>query len=172
MSVLDTSYGTPEEVAALVSRYTNAGVFIARGVTGVTRPTLEDVERYIDRVSALANTYLAEEGFNVPITQPIAKAALDELTIEAVVELCHVSNSAGRFFSDRQLKKQNPLRVIREEIANWVAEHAAGLENLGAARGTSFAEQIAFRDTDESGDETFPIFQREAFGNRFDDWDK
>lgn len=172
MSILDSSYATPEEVAALVPRYTNGGVFIAKGVTGVTRPTIEDVERYIDRVSALVNTYLAEEGFTVPVTQEIAKAALDELTSEAVVELCHIANSAGRFFTDRQLRKQSPLRVVREEIASWVAEHAAGLENLGAARGTSHAAQIAYRDTDESGDETFPIFQREAFGNAFKNWDK
>ena len=167
MSILDNSYGSPDDVAALVRRYTNSGVF-----DGTTRPTLDQLERYIDRVSGLTNTYLAEEGFTIPITQTDAKMALDELVIQAVIELCHVSNSAGRFFTDRQLKRQSPLRVIREEIAAWVAEHASGLENLGAARGTSFAEQIGFRDTDESGDDTFPIMQREAFGNKFTEWDK
>ncbi len=173
MSVLDTSYGSIEEVAALVPRYTNTdGNWIAKAESGATRPTLEDVERYVDRVSGLINTYLAQEGFNVPVSEPIAKAALDDLAITFSVELCHVSNSAGRFFTDRQLRKFSPLQVIRDEIAMWITSHAAGLENLGAARGTSLAEQIAFRDLDNSGDEIFPIFQREAFGNKFQDWDK
>ena len=167
MSILDNSYGSPDEVAALVARYTTSGVF-----DDSSRPTLTQVERFIDRISGLANTYLAEEGFTVPITQTDAKMALDELVTQAVIELCHIANSAGRFFTDRRLKRQSPLRVIREEIAAWVAEHASGLENLGAARGTSFAEQIGFRDTDESGDDTFPIMQREAFGNKFTEWDK
>lgn len=167
MSIHDWSYGTPEEVASLVSRYTTSGAF---GLT--TRPTLEQVERYLDRISGIANTLLAQEGFSTPVAEPRAKAALDELVIEAVVELCHLSNSAGRFFTDRTLRAQNPMRAIREELAAWIDEHAAGLENLGAARGTSLVSQIAYRDTDESGDPTFPIFQREAFGNRFDDWDK
>lgn len=173
MSILDTSYGSPEEVAALVSRYTVSGDFIAKVQSNATRPTLEDVERYIDRISALANTYLAGEGFTaLPIAEPIAKAAVTELVIQAVVELCHVSNSAGRFFTERRLKRQSPLRVIREEIAGWIAENAAGLENLGAARGTSFAEQMGFRDTDEAGDTTHPIVQRKAFGNAFQNWDQ
>lgn len=173
MSILDSSYGSIEEVAALVSRYTNtSGDWVAKGETSPTRPTLEDVERYVDRISGLINTYLAKEGFNVPVTEPIAKAALAELAVEFVVELCHVSNSAGRFFTDRQLRRFSPLAVIRQEIAGWIDANAAGLENLGAARGTSLAEQIAFRDLDESGDEIFPIFQREQFGNKFTNWDK
>ncbi|MGH9158202.1 MAG: hypothetical protein ACRD1K_20730 [Acidimicrobiales bacterium] len=167
MSILDSSYGTPEEVASLVPRYTASGAF-----NTTTRPSLEQIERYLDRVSGIVNTLLAQEGFTVPIADPIGKSALDQLTIEAVVELCHLTNSAGRFFTDRTLRSQNPMRIIREELANWIDEHSAGLENLGAGRSTSLAGQIAYRDTDESGDPTFPIFQREGFGNRFDDWDK
>ncbi len=166
MSILDKSYGSPDDVAALVGRYTNSGVF-----DDTTRPTLEQLERYIDRISGITNVYLAEKGFTVPVTQTDAKLALDELVNQAVVELCHVTNSAGRFFTDRRLKKQNPLRVIREEIANWVELHDTGLENIGVARGTGLAGQIAYRDTDESGDATAPIFQREAFGNSIKDWD-
>ena len=166
MSILDNSYGSPDDVAALVRRYTNEGVF-----DGTTRPTLEQLERYIDRISGITNVYLAEKGFTVPVTQTDAKLALDELVNQSVVELCHVTNSAGRFFTDRRLKRQSPLRVIREEIAAWIELHDTGLENLGAARGTSLAGQIAYRDTDDSGDATAPIFQREAFGNAFKNWD-
>ncbi len=172
MSILDSSYGSIEEVAALVKRYTSSGAFVAAAETNATRPTLEDVERFIDRISGLINTDLAQAGFNIPITEPIAKAALAELSVEFAVELCHVSNSAGRFFTDRQLRRFSPLAVIRKEIAAWIDTHAAGFENLGAARGTSLAEQIAFRDTDESGDEIFPIFQRKGYGNQIENFDR
>ena len=166
MSILDNSYGSPDDVAALVTRYTKSGVF-----DGTPRPTLEQLERYIDRISGITNVYLAEKGFTIPVTQTDAKLALDELVTQAVVELCQVANSAGRFFTDRRLKKQNPLRVIREEIATWIELHDTGLENLGVTRGTGLAGQIAYRDTDDSGDATAPIFQREAFGNAFKNWD-
>lgn len=172
MTTLDNSYGTVDEVAAMVSRYTVGGEFIAASQSNATRPTLEQVERFLDRISGLVNVYLAQEGITVPVTQADAKAAIDELVVETVVELCHIANSAGRFFTDRRLRKQEPMRVLREEIARWVDGHAAGLEALGAGRETSLTGQIAFRETDEAGDETFPIFQRKAFGNRFQDWDQ
>ncbi len=79
MSILDTSYGSIEEVAALVKRYTSSGVFVAAADASATRPTLEDVERFIDRISGLINTDLAQAGFNIPVTQPMAKAALSQL---------------------------------------------------------------------------------------------
>jgi hypothetical protein len=172
MSTLDSAYGSAAEVAALVPRYTSSGEFLSADLSPTTRPTLEDVERFLDRISGLVNTYLAQEGIVVPVAEPIGKAAIDELVIEAAVELCHVANSAGRFFTDRRLRSKSPMRVIREELAAWVDDHAAGLENLGAGRDTSLAGQIAYRDTDQAGEETHPIFQRKGFGNRFDNWDR
>jgi len=168
MSVYDHSYGTPADVAALVPRYTDS---TTRVFNSSTRPTIQQVETYIDRISAILNVLLAEQGFAIPVVQQDAAMALAELVIESVIDLCHAANSAGRFFSDRELRGQSPMKILRNELADWIETHAAGFENLGATRSTSNAEQIGYRGEDEGGDSTFPIFQRSGFGNEFTDWD-
>jgi len=168
MAISTNSYGSVEEVAALARRYTDNGSFAT-----TTNPSLTQVEQFIDRTSSTINVILAGSGFQIPITQTDAKAAIAAIVIEAVVDLCHAANSAGRFFTERALERGiAPMKVIRQEMADWVADNAAGLAAMGAARVTPDAGQVAFRDTDESGDEIHPIFQRDAYGNSFKDWDK
>lgn len=167
MAVGANSYGTVAEVAALVPRYTSAGAF-----STTTKPTLAQVENWIDKASATLNVLLARSGFAIPITQADAKAACDQIVVEVVSELCHASNSAGRFFTARALERGiAPMKVIRQEMDEWVEDNAAGFEALGARRNRSLTGGILFRDTDESGDDTAPIFQRRGFGNTFEDWD-
>jgi hypothetical protein len=162
------SYGTAAQVAALAIRYTTSGAF-----TTTSNPTLVTVEGWIDQVSANLNVALAGAGFAIPITQPDAKAALGSVVVEAVADLCHAANSAGRFYTERALERGvSPMRVIRQEMSAWVEEQADGLELLGATRTRASTAGILSRDTDESGNDTFPIFQRDGFGNAFKDWDK
>lgn len=168
MAIGANSYGSVAEVAALTARYLSGGTY-----TTTTRPTLAQVEKFIDNASATLNVMLANVGFSIPITQTDAKAACNEIVIEVVADLCHAANSTGRFFTDRALERgMNPMKAIREDIAAWVEMQAPGLEALGATRSSSLLNGIAFRDTDESGAETFPIFQRSGFSNTFTDWDK
>jgi hypothetical protein len=131
------------------------------------------LEKFIDNASATLNVILAGAGFDVPITQADAKAACDQIIVEAVVDLCHAANSTGRFFTDAALERgTSPLMVIRREMSDWVAQSAAGLELLGATRNYSALSGIAYRDSDNSGDATAPIRQRKEFGNVFADWDR
>ncbi len=167
MAIGANSYGSVAEVAAMTGRYLIGGTF-----TTATRPTLAQVEKFIDNASSTLNVMLAKAGFTVPITQADAKAACGEIVVECVVDMCHAANSTGRFFTDRALERgMNPMKAIREDIADWVEAQAPGLEALGAARSTSQLDGIAFRGTDEAGNEVFPIFQRDGFSNKFTDWD-
>lgn len=168
MAVGANSYGTVAAVAALVRRYTSNGSF-----TTTTNPALATVEGWIDTVSATLNVALAGAGFTIPVTQDDAKAALASIVVEAVADLCHAANSAGRFYTERALERGvSPMKVIRQEMMQWVEDQAAGLVALGAARTTPDAGTVAFRDTDESGDAIAPLFQREAYGNTVKDWDR
>jgi len=60
---------------------------------------------------------------------------------------------------------------VFDDAVNWIEMMAVGFERMGAERSYDFAESIAYRSTDESGDDIFPIRQRKEFGNVFDDWD-
>ena len=150
----------------MTARYLIGGTF-----TTATRPTLAQVEKFIDNASSTLNVMLAKAGFSIPIVQADAKAACAEIVIECVVDMCHAANSTGRFFTERALERgMNPMKAIREDIASWVEAQAPGLEALGASRSISQLDGIAFRGTDDAGNEIFPIFQRDGFSNRFDDW--
>ena len=167
MTIGGNSYGSVAEVQALTARYLSSGAF-----TTATRPTLAQVETWIDNASATLNVMLAKAGFSIPIADTDAKAACGQIVVEVVVDMCHAANSTGRFFTERALEKGlSPMKVLRQDMADWVEAMAAGLELLGATRTYSALSGIAYRDTDNSGDATFPIFQRESFGNVFDDSD-
>lgn len=167
MAVSARSYGTAAGVAAYVGVYTSAGAF-----TTTTLPTLANVEGWIDQISALLNTALAKRGFNVPLTQADAVLAAKSLVEQLVSDLVQAANSSGRFFSEKFLERGvSNWAVIRNDISNWVEEYAAGLEELGETRGAPGATDIGFRDSDETGTATNPIFQRKGFGNSFENWD-
>lgn len=166
MTIRANSYGTTGEVAALAKKHASTGDFLT-----TTTPTLAQVVKFIDRVSAVLNGYLAGAGFTVPIIQADAKLVCDEIVVELVVDLVLAANSAGRFFTNRQLRAESPLRIVRKELADWVEDNAAGLQKLGAARATTFGAGILARTTDESGDDVSPFFQREDFGEAYRDID-
>jgi hypothetical protein len=167
MSIGANSYGSVAEVEALVSRYTDDGVF-----TAATRPTLTQVEKFIDRVSALVNVLLAEQGFDIPVSQADAKLTLDDFVVAQVVQVCHGSNGAGNFApGSRALRSGTPFMLITREAAEFIEAHADGLELLGATRTRHATDGLDCRRTDDAGDEIHPMFQRKMMGHRVLDWD-
>jgi len=167
MAIGDNSYGSVAEVAALVGRYTSSGSF-----SDSTRPTSTQVEKFIDRVSALVNVLLAEQGFAVPVGQADAKLALDDFVVEQAVQLCHAANGAGPYApGSESLRGQSPMKVIMREAEGFIGEHAVGLEFLGATRTRAATYGLACREEDEAGDELVPPFSREMIGHVIVDWD-
>ena len=161
------SYGSISEVEALVGRYTSSGDF-----TSSTRPTLAQVERFIDRISAIVNVLLAEQGFSVPVTQVDAKLALDEFVVQEAVQLCHAANGAGAFApGSRELRNQTPFQIITKEAEEFITQHAAGLEALGATRSRHLTYGLACRTVDDAGEDIVPIFSRKQMGNVVVDWE-
>jgi len=168
MAIHANSYGSAAEVAALSQMWTASGVF-----STTTRPTLAQVESFIDQISGIMNIALSKQGFSIPITQEDAVMAIKSITNQLVSDLVQAANSSGRFFTDRALAAGiSPLMMIRREISDWVLDQATGLVNLGVPQvGSTSTDYIGFRDTDDGGDSIQPIFQRKGFGNVFQDFD-
>lgn len=156
------------EVAALVGRYTADGSF-----TSATRPTLTAVEKFIDRISAMVNVLLAEEGFTIPVSQSDAKLAIDEFVVAQATQLAHAANGAGPYApgSEELRNGRTPFQIITQEAVNFFSKHADGLEQLGATRTRSLTNGLACRTVDDAGDDIQPMFQRKQFGNEVLDWD-
>ncbi len=160
MAIDANSYGSTDGVAALTPRYANAsGVFDA-----TTRPILTTVEGLIDQLSGILNTMLAEQGFTIPISQTTCKLALDMFVNEEAAAVVEGINGSGRFGPTVKVPNKGRFMLIMDDVQGFIAANAAGFERLGATRAFKFTDGIAFRDSDEAGDETFPIFERKSFG--------
>lgn len=167
MTLGANSYGTVADVAALCQDWTIGGTF-----TTATSPTLAEVEGFIDQISGIMNVALAREGFSVPVTQADAVLAIKSIVVELAADRVQATHKAGRFYTERAVERGiSPLMQIRKDINDWIQDNAAGLEQLTATREATNVNEIGFRNTNEGGKEISPIFQREAFGNTFDDWD-
>lgn len=169
MTLLANSYGSPENVAALVPRYGNStGHF-----DHTTRPTLVQVETLMNQVSATLNSILATAGFDIPMTQSDAVLMLALWVDQETAALCEGINGSGRFGPMAGTNQDNRGRwvVIRQDAEEFVKENAVGLERLGASRTYDMLAGAAFRETNEAGDDTYPLFQRDGFGGWFTDWD-
>ena len=167
------SYGTPEGVAALAGTWTNGGIFNdADAYTEASNPSLTNVVLWIDQVSGILNTILATYGFNPPLTKPNSLLAADFIVNRITADLVDYARSKGRFVSAGFVKGgMSVWQAVMNDISAWVQENAPGLEANGEDRGGT-ALKIGVRSHDENGSEMFPIFQREAFGNKFDNWSK
>jgi len=168
MSINANSYGTLAGTGALVPKWSGGGSDFA----DTTRPTATQVETWIDQVSAILNGILSESGFSIPVSQADAVRALTMFIEEEVAALVVGVNGHGRMGPTAKGKTVGGrFRLVLDDVKGYVEAMAVGLERMGATRTYNAMAGLDFRDTDESGDETHPIFQRSAFGNAFTDWD-
>jgi len=167
MTIGANSYGSVAEVAALTKRYTASGSY---GTT--TNPTTIQVEKFIDRVSAIVNVLLAEAGFAVPVSQADAKLVLDDFAVGQVVLLCHAANGSGIYApGSESLRSTTPLRGMLREAEAFVGGHAQGFERLGATRTYGAVQGLSCLETNDAGTTIEPTFQRGMIGNAIVDWD-
>lgn len=160
MAVGANSYCDASLVASLVPRYADTN----NAFTTSTRPTLVQVEKYIDEVSGILNTMLSSAGFQVPITQEDIKLALSFFVSEEVAAICEGINGSGRFGPTANSPAKSRFNEVMKDTASFVKMNAVGFERLGAIRLFSETSGIGFRDTSASGKATFPLFQRDDFG--------
>jgi hypothetical protein len=163
------SYGDTSEIGALVPRHANQSKLF----DVATRPTISEVETWCDQVSAVINGMLAQEGFSVPITQADSKLIMDFFVNSEVAAIVEGVIGGGRFApGSKATSAKGRWAVIYDDVKAYIEGQKKGLEDLGSTVGADIATEIATRGKDETGDDTFPIFQRRGFGgDYFTDWD-
>src|SRR5574341_553003 len=167
MAIGANSYGSTAGVSGLVPNFPTGGSF-----TAGTRPTLTQVEGWIDSISGILNSMLAEAGFAVPMSDDDVKDALDFFVNQEVASICEGVNGSGRFGPTcKQVGRQGRFAIMLEDVKALVDGNKAGFERLGAERAYDTTSSIAFRDTDESGEAVAPLFERKAFGDTTFEWD-
>lgn len=86
----------------------------------------------------------------------------------AVAALFDALASAWR--KHQTFQTEGGLRVELGKIADAYAKDADRWWQANGGRPAATIV-IGYRDTDNSGEDVSPIFQRESFGNKFKDWD-
>jgi len=164
----DDSYGTLNGVGMLVPKHSGT----EQDFRDTTRPTDDHVVRWLDQISQLCNSMLAKEGFAVPATAKMVKMQLDFFVEQEVASMVEGINGFGRFGpTAKKGGSKGRFALLVEDVQEFIEHNSVGWERLGTEREVSLAENIAYKESDNSGDSLSPIFQREAFGNVFQDWD-
>ena len=168
MAVASYAYGTSALVAGYTPRYAaSSGDFDA-----TTNPTQARVEGMINRVSSIINAYLSDFGFTTPLTSAEGVNVVTELVIEYVTELVEGVRQSGRFApGSKQIGGRSKWTIIDAEVYAFLERMATGLEKMGESKTDQTIAGIDYRDSDERGDATAPLFQRAGFGETFTDWD-
>ena len=158
MAVNANSYGTASGVAAYVKRYTGTGGVFDSSST----PTLSQVETWINQISSQINVLLASNSFNIPITQTDSVLLITQFVESEVAELVKAMNNMGRLVNSRE--RRSSVRVIMDEVSQFIDENRVGFAQLGASQKTSGMREILTRSTDDNGNTIQPLFQRSQFG--------
>lgn len=164
MTISSRSYGSVADVAALTPRHADETATFSTA----TRPTLAQVETYINEVSAIINVLLSADGFAVPVTQADVKLVLDLFVNQEVASIVEGVNGAGRFGPSEKKAGTSRFTVTLKDVQDFIKGAAPGFVNLGATRTYSATEGIGSRGTDADGNAVVPLFQRENFGFQAD----
>lgn len=131
-------YGTVAGVASYARIWTRGGDFFdasASPLVAPTKPTLSEVENWLDEISGAFDLAMQNQGFSVPVTTA-APNAYKQLTMKVetlVSDLCAYANSMGRLYTDRALERGS-MNLVNKEIGDWVLSHITGLANDGVPR--------------------------------------
>ena len=155
MAIGANSYGSAAGVAALAPLYATG---TGQTFTTQTRPTLVQVEAFVDQVSGMVNSILAREGFEVPVAQADAKLSLDGFVNLEVAAYVEYANGAGPFVSDgTQLRASTPAMRVLRDAQEFIEANAVGLEALGVTRTRLLTQGLA-------ADEVEPLWDWEWNG--------
>ena len=131
-----SDYGSVEGVAALVTTWTRGGEFFDADIVydiEATNPSLTTVEDWLDTVSQLVNTALAQAYFETPVEDIYSPAIFGTLSLLVnanVADLVAARNNSGRFFSEAfQKTGVGYFAQIQADIQTWVDGHLDALQN-------------------------------------------
>ena len=116
MAISDDSYGTTAGVAKLTRNYANGADDFDDG----TKPAIGLVEGWIDEVSAIINTVLANNGVSTPVTDATKKLMLDFFVQSEVAALVQGYHNQGRFGPTAKNPQSGRFGLIHKDAVAFV----------------------------------------------------
>jgi|SRR3990167_6470110 len=168
MTLRGDSYGTVAEVLA----YTRHLLDGENNFGNATRPTLTEVEKFIDRASGALNTALNTRGLKTPVTNSTAKLSLDDWVVSKAVAYIELTQR-GTGYGEGEGNRAARFVSLNADALVFVKQAELGFKRLGVTENYRLSDGLAFTgqtaqadraDPDDSALEQ-PKFARGLFDN-------
>lgn len=163
MTLDANSYGSVTGVAAYTRRLANA----ASTFDTTTRPTLIEVEAFIDQCSDTLNGWLAAAGYVIPVTQADAAKVLARYANLGAAGHVELAERAGGYDAEDENRRENKFLDMFANAEMYI--NSGALAALGAAVVSNELpgplDGLRIGGMTRGGLKLRPIFKRTSFGN-------
>lgn len=153
MAIRSDSFGSVAEVTA----YTRHLLDGESGYSVTTRPTLTEVEKFIDRASALVNACISAAGFT-PATvyaNSTAKLALDDWVVTKAARMVELTQR-GTGYSEAEGSRLAGFDGMMKDACAYVQGLTAGWKELGITVNQPSSEGLTFTALDKHSQRSDP----------------
>ena len=151
MAIRADSYGSVNEVRA----YTRHMLDGDQNFGANTRPSLPDVEKFIDRASGLLNVALNIEGLTTPVTNSTALMACDDWVVNhsaAFVEM----TQRGAGYDGTENTRPGSFLKLNQSAAEFAKTNALGFKRLGVGVSHKMSDGLQFTALDVASERSDP----------------
>jgi hypothetical protein len=165
MAIRSDSYSSVTEVTAFTRHLLDGSL----SYNSTTRPTVSEVEKFIDRASGVLNAAVATAGLKTPITNSTAKLACDDWVTARATEYVELTQR-GTGFSEEEGNRLG-FKNLFKNATQFVTELRGGFIQFGVTQTQAISTGLAFTGMDAQGqrddpqDSTLeqPVFARRMF---------
>jgi len=169
MTIRADSYSSPAEVVAYTKHLLDGNATF----NSTTRPTVTEVEKFIDRASGTLNVALRGCGLAVPIVNSTAKLSCDDWVTNqatAYVEL----TQRGAHFDGTENTRAGSFLELNQDAQEFVDMMCLGFKRLGVTQSDQSSDGLQFTglqvksDRSDPTDSTKrqPVFERGEFDDK------
>lgn len=122
-----------------------------------TRPTLTEVEKFVDRASGVMNTALAMEGFSTAAVRAntTAKLPCDDWVAQEAAKQVELTQR-GMGYGGQEGSRLAGFNMNKKSAADFVCENKLGFIRLGIAQTYKSSDGLAFTGLDVQADRADP----------------
>jgi len=168
MALRGDSYGTVAEVLAYARQLRDG----QSSFNSTSRPTLTEVEKFVDRASGILNVALNNEGLTTPISNSTAKLACDDWVISKATAYVELTQPASSYDGTEQTRAGSFLNLHKSAM-EFADLNALGFKRLGVGVSYPVSDGLQFTGLDaaderadpDDSDLAQPMFTRKKWDN-------
>ena len=153
MAIRSDSYSSTSEIKAFTRHLLDG----QSTFNSTTRPTLTDLEKFIDRASGVLNLALSQHGFRPTdiITNSTAKLACDDWVSARAAEYAELTRR-GAGYSDAEGSRTDAFSNLAKRATDFIKANSLGFVRLGVTQTYKMGDGIAFTALDAQKNRTDP----------------